>query len=125
MRSTAYSVKFKKSCFATANAAASLVDHARRVIKLQSLPEYDAKRIEYFGTDGIHDFVIALRVMLQHLHIVGAGYQRTHDLRTGTKTATFIISKPSVQRVISSAPERFGRRADAAMLAFVQAAGSN
>lgn len=98
--------QIQKELFATANAAASLVEHARRVIKCHRLPEYDAKRIEYFGTDGVHDFVIALRVMLQHLHIVGAGYRTTHDFRTGTKTATFTISKQTIQRVIASAPDR-------------------
>jgi hypothetical protein len=110
--------QIQKELFATANAAASLVDHARRVDKCHTLNEYDAKRIEYFGTDGIHDFVIALRNMMQHLHIVDANSLITHELRTGTKTATFTISKKAVLR---SDPKRFSGNAGASMLAFVQA----
>lgn len=112
----------QKELFATANAAASLVDHARRVDKCQPIPNYKAKQIECFGTDGLHDFVIALRVMLHHLHIVEAGWNMTTSFSEGTKTASFTISRATIERVIASSPDRFDRPADAAMKAYVQAA---
>lgn len=115
----------QKELFATANAAASLVDHARRVDKLHAIPGYKAKQIECFGTDGLHDFVIALRVMLHHLHIVEAGWNMTRSFSEGTQTATFTISKPAIERVISASPDRFDRPADAAMHAYVKAAPEN
>ena len=114
--------QIQKELFATANAAASLVDHARRVIKHHPLPEFKPKLEEYFGTNGLHDFVIALRVMLHHLHMVEAGWNMTTSFSEGTKTATFTIHKEVVQRVIAASPERFQRPADAAMLAYVEAA---
>jgi len=112
----------QKELFATANAAASLVDHARRVDKCQPIPNYKTKQIECFGTDGLHDFVIALRVMLHHLHIVEAGWNMTTSFSEGTKTASFTISRATIERVIASSPDRFDRPADAAMKTYVQAA---
>jgi hypothetical protein len=112
----------QKELFACANAAASLVDHARRVDKCRTLPDYEAQRLACFGTDGLHDFVIALRVMLHHLHIVESGWDMTTSFSEGTKTATFMISKATVKRVIAASPKRFVRNTDAAMLAYVEAA---
>jgi hypothetical protein len=114
--------RIQKELFATANAAASLVDHARRVDKCHALPDYQAKCVECFGTDGLHDFVIALRVMLHHLHMVEAGWNMTTGFSEGTKTATFKISKQAVLRVIEANPDRFKRPAEAAMRAYVDAA---
>ncbi|NUQ36033.1 MAG: hypothetical protein HUU29_13960 [Planctomycetaceae bacterium] len=115
----------QKELFACANAAASLVDHARRVDKCHSLPEYQEQRLACFGTDGLHDFVIALRVMLHHLHVVEAGWSMTTSYSEGTKTATFKLCKATVQRVIAASPERFMRPSDEAMLAYVDAASKS
>jgi hypothetical protein len=117
--------RIQKELFATANAATSLVDHARRVDKCHALPDYQAKRVGCFGTDGLHDFVIALRVMLHHLHMVEAGWNMTTNFSEGTKTATFKISKQEVLRVIEANPDRFQRPADAAMRSYVDAAGDS
>ncbi|MDQ2080019.1 hypothetical protein RA307_07495 [Xanthobacteraceae bacterium Astr-EGSB] len=117
--------QIQKELFATANAAASLVDHARRVIKRHPLPEFKSKLEETFGVDGLHDFVIALRVMLHHLHMVEAGWNLTHSFSDGVRTATFMIQKDVVLRVIAAAPERFQRPTDAAMLAYVETASDS
>jgi hypothetical protein len=45
--------EIQKELFATANAAVSLVEHTRRVIKLHPLPDYNAKRSEAFGSDEV------------------------------------------------------------------------
>jgi hypothetical protein len=61
--------------------------------KVHSLPDYEINAGRMLRKMGLHEFVIALRVMLQHCTLSGAGYQTTHDFRTGTQTATFTISK--------------------------------
>ena len=114
--------QIQKELFATANAAVSLVDHARRVHKCNPLAEYDTKRVECFGTDGLHDFVTELRVLLHHLHVVEAGWSIETSFSEGTKTATFTVSKETILRVIAA---DFERPAKAAMLAFVHAAADH
>ncbi|MDX8495317.1 hypothetical protein RFN29_27540 [Mesorhizobium sp. VK22B] len=95
--------RIQKELFATANAAASLVDHGRRVHKLQPLPGYVDKRVECFGTDGLHEFVIGLRVILHHLHAVQPGW-----LIEGTSRATFVFSKDVLRRAVESSSGGFG-----------------
>jgi hypothetical protein len=94
--------EIQKELFATANAAVSLVDHARRVIKLHSLPDYEARRLEAFGSDGLHEFVTALRVLLHHLHVVDAGWNISQSFSKGTKSATFVLTcSPETPPVLS------------------------
>jgi hypothetical protein len=100
--------RVQKELFATANAAASLVDHARRVHKLQPMTDYDSKRVECFRADGLHEFVIGLRVVLHHLHAVEAGWSIVQRFSEGTSSATFVISKDVLQRVLESYSDRFG-----------------
>lgn len=113
--------RIQKELFATANAAASLVDHARRVHKVLPIPDYDAKRVECFGTDGLHEFVIGLRVVLHHLHVVEAGWSIVQSFSEGTSNATFMISKDVLQRLLGSYPDRFGN-AHKPMNAYIDAA---
>lgn len=89
--------RIQKELFATANAAASLVDHGRRVHKLQPFPGYNAKRAECFGTDGLHEFVIGLRVILHHLQAVEPGW-----LIEGSSNATFVLDKDVLQRIVGA-----------------------
>ncbi len=56
--------RIQKELFATANAAASLVDHSRRVRTQVELPDYDDQLRTCFGANGLHDLVIGLRVLL-------------------------------------------------------------
>jgi hypothetical protein len=114
--------QIQKELFATANAAASLVDHARRVHKCHEVSGYDAKRLECFGTDGLHEFVIGLRVMLHHLHLVEAGWSIQKNFSEGTETATFKVEKHTVQRVIAENKDGFPAPARKAMCAYVEAA---
>jgi hypothetical protein len=100
--------RVQKELFATANAAASLVDHARRVRKVEPMPDYDAKRLERFGADGLHEFVIGLRVILHHLHIVEAGWSIVRSFSEGTSKATFMIEKDVLRRVLDSHSDGLG-----------------
>ena len=113
----------QKELFATANAAASLVDHSRRVIKCNPFPNYEKMRLECFGIDGIHDFVIALRVLLHHLQVIDAGWNVSSNFSEGTQTATFKINKDALLSAIANSPERFNRKKakDAALFAFIDA----
>lgn len=92
--------RIQKELFATANAAASLVDHSRRVQKLLELSDHAARLQSHFGDDGLHEFVNALRVLLHHLHIVEAGYNLRRSYAEETSSATFVISKATLLRVI-------------------------
>ena len=112
--------QIQKELFAAANSAASLVDHARRVDKCCKLQEYDAKRVECFGTDGLHEFVIELRVLLYHVHVIEVGWNMTISFSEGTKTATFVIPKEVIKRVINGKGN-----ASARVLAYVDAASDN
>jgi hypothetical protein len=90
--------RIQKELFSVTNAAASLVDHSRRVRKLLDLPEHDVQLQRCFGEDGLHEFVIALRVLLHHLHMVEAGWNLTRG-RTES-TATFGLNRKLLLRVI-------------------------
>lgn len=91
----------QKELFTCTNAAVSLVDHARRIVEKVSLPDYDSRRRECFGTDGLHELVVSLRVLLHHLHVVDAGWNLTSDYRSGTKTASFVLDKEALGRIIA------------------------
>jgi len=116
-----FELRIQRELFTTTNAVASLVDHTRRVQKILNLPDFAAKLREHFGSEGLHDFVIALRVMLHHLHIVEAGWNMELSFSEGTKQASFKIERATLLRVIAEYPERFGRPADGPMRTFVEA----
>jgi hypothetical protein len=114
--------RIQKELFATANAAASLVDHSRRVQRCLKLPDYGDQLRACFGTDGLHDLVIGLRVLLHHLHIVEAGWNMRTSFSEGTKSATFMINKATLLRAIDQFPERFGGETSGPLLAYVNTA---
>lgn len=87
----------QKELFATANSAVSLVDHARRMIKQHPLSDYNAKRLEAFGSDGLHEFVTGLRVLLHHLHVVDAGWSIRGASKSNPSSATFMLDKSALQ----------------------------
>lgn len=100
--------RIQKELFATANAAASLVDHSRRLHKLFVFPKHDAKRKKLFKEDGLHELVIALRILLHHLHIIEAGWSLSADYRTGEKSAIFMIDRTEITRALNENSEGFG-----------------
>jgi hypothetical protein len=101
-RTGVFEREIQKELFAAANAAVSLVDHARRFVKLHPLPDYEAKRLEAFGSDGLHEFVTGLRVLLHHLHIVDAGWNIHQSISKGTNSATFVLEKAVLQRLLAT-----------------------
>lgn len=100
--------RIQKELFSAANAAASLVDHSRRLHKLFVFSEHDAKRKEFFKEDGLHELVIALRILLHHLHVVEAAWSLSADYRTGEKGAIFMIYKAEILRGLDENADGFG-----------------
>ncbi|MPR06167.1 hypothetical protein [Microvirga tunisiensis] len=115
----------QKELFTCTNAAVSLVDHARRVADKASIADYDAKRLECFGTDGLHELVVSLRILLHHLHVVDAGWNLTADYRNGTKTASFVLDKESLTRTISENKKGLTREQRAGANAYIAAQPSS
>ena len=62
----------QKELFAVTNAAHSLVDHSESIQELVDIPGYKAKRTEFFGNDGMHEFVRGFRNVLHHRHMIKA-----------------------------------------------------
>lgn len=93
--------RIQKELFATTGAAASLVDHCRRVTDIIDFPERDAKLAEYFGSDGLHNFIKKLRNILHHVHSVEAGWNVHYEFRDGSKHASFRINKATLLRVVA------------------------
>lgn len=109
--------RIQKELFATANAAHSLRDHSRRLQKVLNIPEHSEALREHFGQDGLNEFVIALRVLLHHLHIVHAGWHLQRSATT--ESATFALSKPTLLRVIQRRKD--GLSSSALVLQYVAA----
>lgn len=114
--------RVQKELFATANTAASLVNHSRRVHKCQDISGYDAQRLAVFGTDSLHEFVIGLRVVLHHLHLFEAGWSIRHSFADDGKQATFMVFKAVIERVLAAYPDRFGGAVNKAMNSYLAAA---
>lgn len=113
--------RIQKELFATTNAAHSLRDHSRRLQKELNIPQHSAALRRYFGEDGLNEFVIALRVLLHHLHIVHAGW---HLQRSATaESATFALSKPTLLRVIQRRKD--GLSSSGLVLQYVSAQGDS
>jgi hypothetical protein len=117
--------RIQKELFAAANAAHSLVDHSRRVQKMVNLPDFADQLRRAFGTDGLHDLVIGLRILLHHLHIVEAGWSTQHSFDNGVKSATFMISKATLLRVVGQYPERFSGEQGKLLLSYLNVASDN
>jgi hypothetical protein len=107
-RATEFEAVIQKELFATANAALSLVDHTRRLIKLNPFPAYNARRAEAFGDDGLHEFVTGLRILLHHLHIVEAGWTISGGSRDRAPSATFMLDRAELQRLVEGHRGGFG-----------------
>jgi hypothetical protein len=75
----------QKELFSAANAAASLVDHSRRVQLLANVPDYGSQLAGAFGGDDLHEFIIGLRVMLHHLYAARPGYYWEKKFEPGAK----------------------------------------
>lgn len=91
----------QKELFTCTNAALSLVDFARGINEKLSLAEYNSRRAECFGADGLHEFVSSLRILLHHRHVIGAGWNLVSDYRDGTRTASFVLGKEALSRTIA------------------------
>lgn len=92
--------RIQKELFAVASASHSLVDHTRRLTAKLAVPGFDAARLNAFGSDGQHEFVVELRNLLHHVKIVDAGYMTSWSAG-GERSATFVLQKEDVQRALA------------------------
>ncbi len=97
----------QKELFAATNAAHSLVDHCRRVQKTAHVPDYDQHVAQFFGTDGLKEFVIALRTLLHHIHAVQGGYLWQQPIGGGEGNTSFVVEKSDLMRAIDAAKDGF------------------
>jgi len=90
----------QKELFASANAAHSLVDHSsRRVQKIAQVPGYSEQLRKCFGTDGLHEFVIALRTMIHHIFAFKPDYLWESKIGEGAQgTTIFVFNKEDIAR---------------------------
>lgn len=111
----------QKELFAAANAAHSLVDHStRRLQPLVNIPGYPTKRKECFGDDGLHEFVIGLRTVLHHLHMIQAGWRLENHFGKGEK-AMFTLNRDQVRFTVEQSSDSFGKDALARIRAYLHA----
>jgi hypothetical protein len=76
----------QKELFAAASAAHALKDHSSsRVQASFNITGYAERLLECFGKDGVHDFVIGLRDIIHHLHMLKAGWHITDDFVSGER----------------------------------------
>jgi hypothetical protein len=107
-RATEFERVIQKELFAAANAAMSIVDHTRRLVKLHLPPDYKAKREDVFGKDGLHEFVTGLRILLHHLHIVEAGWTIMGASGDKGPSATFMLDRAELVRLVEAHGDGFG-----------------
>jgi hypothetical protein len=60
--------RIQKELFAALSAVHALVDQARRVRDLAKV-QYEHKRKHFFGGDGLHQFIVALRTAFHHSYV--------------------------------------------------------
>lgn len=102
--------KFQKETFSFTNAAASLVDHSRRLQKHILLDGFALNLSKYFGSDGLHDFVIGLRILLHHLHVFRSNWQVEDDFKSNTTKSTFLVRRFDLNNAIDQFEGRFSGR---------------
>lgn len=101
-------LEVQKELFTFANTALSLVEHGRRAQREAGLPDYSEKRVECFGTDGLHEFVTSLRVLVYHARMVEAFWNLTTD-RGGDRTAAFVFEKSALLQIMAETPKARSR----------------
>ena len=113
----------QKDLFAAANAAHALVDHSTRQFqKTIKVSDFDQRRKECFGNDGLHEFVIGLRTILHHVRMVRTGWELRQRRSDGGHEASFMLDKVElllafgdkvsapIKQYLASAPERIDLR---------------
>lgn len=85
-----------KEVFAVTNAAAAVVEHSRRIPGLKEHPERIQKMDEHFGTDGLKEFVISLRVLLHHKRIIAPQWEVQYMFTEGQTNPSFKLDKDNL-----------------------------
>jgi len=110
----------QKELFSCANAAHSLVDHStRRLQKSIEIPKYSEKLQMCFGNDGLHEFIISLRTLLHHLHMVEPGWNVQHNFEGGQQKGSFKLNRDELLKAIERERKAFGKNLEKT-LEFIQ-----
>ena len=99
--------KSQKELFATTNAAQALVEQSRRLRSSVNVPKYNEERQQCFGNDGLHEFVIGLRRILQHIQVVQLNWQVEERFDPAGRKATFRLDRDEVSLVVADPDNRF------------------
>ena len=94
--------RIQKELFASLSMAASLQDHVRRLRCEFKLLGFGEHLESSFGNDGLHEWVIQLRNLLHHEHIVKAKWLLRHEFTTGERCAEFRIDGAELVRRIEA-----------------------
>lgn len=118
----AFEQRALKELFAVTNGAAAVVEHFRRIWRTKEIPERLLKMDEHFGTDGLKEFVISLRVLLHHKRIIAPEWEVEYVFTEGRKTPSFKLDKQNLLVAIDENLEA-GERTRA--LAYVRTHGDD
>lgn len=108
----------QKELFAATSAAHSLVDHSRRLQKVVELADYSTKRADCFGTDDLHDFVIALRTLLHHLQAIEVRWNVRNSREFGEE-AGLMLHKSELQSALNQSEASFSAEQRQRLRAFM------
>jgi hypothetical protein len=84
--------RLRKELFTFSGLAHSVQDHCRLVQKVWNAPSFREQLAQHFGTDGLHEFVIALRNALHHLYVFDVAGELRWD-SDGEKASRFNLTK--------------------------------
>ena len=97
----------QKELFAAGNAVHALMYHStRRLQRRVQVPGYDQRLTDCFGDDGLHDFVIGLRNIVQHIQMVRPGWQVTHAFGEAQDVATFKLDRDELLLIVKSTKDK-------------------
>jgi hypothetical protein len=99
--------RIQKEIFSTTNSAHSLVEHCtRRLNKKIQIPLFKDHLEKFFENDGLHEFVIALRGTLHHLHMIEAGWQFEFDYVKQIKISRYVLHKSDIMQAFSQSADK-------------------
>lgn len=118
----AFERRIQKELLATTSAIVSVVDHSRWLRGLMSISDYDNRVRSCFGTDGLHEFVVGLGVLLHHFKMLGAEGHIRREAITGIHRARVALDNLVVQFAIDRYSAGFGEAQRAQILNFLSSA---
>lgn len=88
-----YVREIKRKLYYCTSSLMTVVDISRAFNKKWPIEDMVEKRNKFFSTPGLHDFLQKLRNFSSHWRIAQANWIIRGDIKNGTRTASFVISK--------------------------------